>query len=43
MKAKVERVFRNAAKRTYTNPRGNDVKFSNSTIERWYYDYKRRL
>ena len=33
--------FRNAAKRTYTNPRGNDVKFSNSTIERWYYDYKK--
>lgn len=33
--------FSNAAKRTYTNPRGEDVKFSESTIERWYYDYKK--
>lgn len=33
--------FRNAAKRTYTNPRGKDVKFSKSTIERWYYYYKK--
>lgn len=33
--------FSDAAKRVYTNPRGEDVKFSESTLERWYYNYKR--
>ena len=33
--------FRDAAKRTYTNPRGIDTVLSASTIERWYYSYKR--
>ena len=31
--------FRDAAKRTYTNPRGEDTRVSAYTIERWYYTY----
>lgn len=33
--------FYNAAKKVYTNPRGEDVKVSAATLERWYYNYKR--
>ncbi|MBN4067861.1 transposase [Alkaliphilus transvaalensis] len=33
--------FRDAAKRTYTNPRGVDTILSATTIERWYYSYQR--
>lgn len=31
--------FRNAAERTYTNPRGETIKVTASTIERWFYAY----
>lgn len=31
--------FRNAAKLTYTNPRGEDTKVCAGTIERWFYSY----
>ena len=31
--------FRNAAKLTYTNPRGEDTKVCAGTIERWFYTY----
>ena len=37
----IKEIFFDAAKRTYTNPRGEDVKFSASTLERWYYSYKK--
>ena len=30
-----------AAKKTYTNPRGEDTNISASTLERWYYSYMR--
>ncbi|MCD6364816.1 MAG: DDE-type integrase/transposase/recombinase [Planctomycetes bacterium] len=33
--------FRDAAKRTYTNPSGADTTLSTTTIERWYYSYQR--
>lgn len=33
--------FRDASKKCYTNPRGEDIKVTASTIERWYYNYKR--
>ena len=33
--------FRDAAKRTYTNPREVDTILSAATIERWYYRYQR--
>lgn len=32
--------FRDAAKRSYVNPRGEDTKVAASTIERWFYSYK---
>ena len=32
--------FRDAAKKTYTNPRGDDTTFSASTLERWFYNYQ---
>ncbi len=32
--------FRDAAARTYTNPRGEDTKISAPTIERWFYSYQ---
>jgi len=32
--------FRNAANKSYVNPRGEDVKIAPSTIERWFYSYK---
>lgn len=31
--------FRDAATKTYTNPRGESTKISASTIERWFYSY----
>lgn len=33
-------LFRDAAKKVYTNPRGVDTKISPSTIERWFYSYQ---
>lgn len=32
--------FRDAAKHTYTNTRGEDVSFAATTIERWFYNYQ---
>lgn len=32
--------FRDAAKKTYTNPRGIETTVSATTIERWYYNYQ---
>jgi transposase InsO family protein len=37
----VKEFFSDAAKRTYTNPRGDDTKVSASTLERWYYSYSK--
>lgn len=37
----MKEFFSDAAKRTYRNPRGEDVKFSASTLERWYYSYQK--
>lgn len=37
----VKRFFLIAAKKIYTNPRGEDTKISASTLERWYYNYQR--
>lgn len=31
--------FRDAATKTYTNPRGESTKIAASTIERWFYSY----
>jgi transposase len=33
--------FRDAASRTYTNPRGLDTTLSASTLERWFYQYQK--
>lgn len=33
--------FRNAAKKVYVNPRGEDTKISATTVERWFYQYQR--
>jgi transposase InsO family protein len=33
--------FRNAARKTYTNPRGVDTILSASTLERWFYKYQK--
>jgi len=33
--------FRDAANKVYTNPRGEDTKVAASTIERWFYNYRR--
>jgi transposase InsO family protein len=33
--------FRDAANRVYTNPRGEDTRVTASTIERWFYSYKK--
>ena len=35
----LKEFFRDAAKKTYTNPRGEDMKVSPSTLERWFYKY----
>jgi len=32
--------FRDAARKSYTNPRGEDTKVAASTIERWFYNYR---
>lgn len=32
--------FRDAAVKTYTNPRGQSTKIAASTIERWFYNYQ---
>ncbi|MDR3063661.1 MAG: helix-turn-helix domain-containing protein [Methanobrevibacter sp.] len=32
--------FRDASTKVYSNPKGEDIKLSASTIERWYYNYK---
>lgn len=32
--------FRDAANKSYTNPRGEDTRVTASTIERWFYSYK---
>jgi len=37
----IKAFFSDAAKRTYTNPRGEDVRVAASTMERWYYSYRR--
>lgn len=37
----VKEFFLGAAKKTYTNPRGEDTKVSSSTLERWYYIYRK--
>jgi transposase InsO family protein len=37
----IKEFFFNASKKVYTNPRGIDVKIAASTLERWYYNYKR--
>jgi len=34
--------FREAAARCYTNPRGEDVRVTASTIERWFYSYQNK-
>ncbi len=33
--------FRDAAKKVYTNPRGEDTIISAATLERWFYKYRR--
>lgn len=33
--------FRDAARKTYTNPRGIDTTLSASTLERWFYQYEK--
>jgi transposase InsO family protein len=38
---RIKEFFLHAAKRIYTNPRGEDTKVSASTLERWYYTYQR--
>ena len=37
----LKEFFSHASQRTYTNPRGEDTKVSESSIERWYYNYKK--
>jgi len=37
----IKEFFCNAAKKVYTNPRGEDTKVTASTLERWYYSYTR--
>jgi transposase InsO family protein len=34
--------FREAAARCYTNPRGEDIRVTASTIERWFYSYQNK-
>lgn len=36
----IKEFFSDAAKKTYTNPRGEDVRVAASTLERWYYSYR---
>lgn len=37
----VKAFFREAAEKVYEDPNGKDTKISSSTIERWYYRYKK--
>jgi transposase InsO family protein len=37
----IKAFFREASKATYINPSGEKVQFSVTTIERWYYKYKK--
>lgn len=37
----IKAFFRDAASKTYTNPRGVDTTISASTLERWYYRYQK--
>lgn len=37
----IKKFFRDAAGKVYTTPNGEDTKVSTSTIERWYYNYKK--
>ena len=37
----IKEFFSDAAKKVYTNPRGEDTKVTASTLERWYYNYTR--
>jgi len=36
----IKAFFSDAAKRSYTNPRGEETKVAASTLERWYYSYR---
>ena len=36
----IKAFFREASNRTYINPSGEEVRFSATSIERWYYTYK---
>lgn len=36
----IKEFFSDAAKKVYTNPRGEDTKVTAYTLERWYYKYK---
>ncbi len=37
----IKEFFRNASKKVYTNYNGEDTKVSATTLERWYYSYKK--
>lgn len=37
----VKEFFRNASKKVYTNHKGDDTKVAATTLERWYYKYKK--
>ncbi len=37
----IKEFFRNASKKVYTNYKGEDTKVSATTLERWYYSYKK--
>lgn len=37
----IKEFFSVTANKTYTNPRGEDTRVSASTLERWFYNYKR--
>lgn len=37
----IKAFFREASNRTYINPSGEEVRFSATSIERWYYTYKK--
>lgn len=36
----LKEFFSRASQKTYTNPRGEETKVSDTSIERWYYNYK---
>lgn len=37
----IKEFFSDASKKVYTNPRGEDIKVTASTLERWYYSYNK--